>query len=152
MAPNVSKVLFALYRVIVFSRYMHLILDLLQYFGFLKLRVSTSSNPPLTPENDATVISATLGEEENYIDMVRSWLECHPMAINIVTVEKAVNRMEALAKKLDDRRVHLYAVECPNIRRQLIVGIQNASTKLVVLVDDDSKWSQFIEFVALALV
>lgn len=124
-----------------FSRYLHLILDLLQYIGFLKLRVSTSSNQPLTPESDVTVISATLGDEKNYINTVRSWLRCDPTAINIVTVEKAVNRMEALVKKLDDNRVDLYSVKSPDIRRQLVVGMQNTFTKLVVLVDDDSKWS-----------
>jgi cellulose synthase/poly-beta-1,6-N-acetylglucosamine synthase-like glycosyltransferase len=93
------------------------------------------------PENDVTVISATLGDEKNYVNTVRSWLKCNPKAINIVTVEKAVSRVKALVKKIDDNRVTLYAVESPDIRRQLTVGIQHTFTKLVVLVDDDSKWS-----------
>lgn len=124
-----------------FSRYVHLLLDLGQYVGFLKLRVPIPSNLALTPQNDVTVISATLGEEENYTETLRSWLKCNPKAINVVTVERAASRMKKLLKKINDSKISLYTVEKPDIRRQLTTGIQKTDTKLLVLVDDDSQWS-----------
>jgi len=133
------------------SRYIHLILDLVQYFGYLRLKALVSSNPSLTPEKDITVISSTLGEEENYIETVRTWLRCDPKTINIITVERAVKRMKTLIETLNDNRIKLYIVEKPDIRRQLTLGIQNTATEVVVLVDDDSQWSpQTLRYLASA--
>jgi cellulose synthase/poly-beta-1,6-N-acetylglucosamine synthase-like glycosyltransferase len=123
------------------SRYIHLLLDISQYVGYLKLRFPIPSGPPPMPHSDVTAISATLGEEENYAETLQSWLKCNPRAINIVTVERAASRMKELVKNIDDNRIVLHVVEKPDIRKQLVKGIQNTTTKLVVLVDDDSQWS-----------
>jgi cellulose synthase/poly-beta-1,6-N-acetylglucosamine synthase-like glycosyltransferase len=50
--------------------------------------------------------------------------------------------MKALLETtIKDDRVKVHAVERADIRQQLLKGISETSTKLVVLVDDDSRWS-----------
>lgn len=83
-----------------------------------------------------------MGEEEGYATTLRSWLGCNPKAINIVTLKKAQPQIKALLETtIKDDRVRLYTVERADIRHQLLKGIAETSTKVVVLVDDDSRWS-----------
>ena len=116
-------------------------MDLFQYIGYLGLRIPISSNQLLTPHEDVTIISATLGEEDDYLDTVATWLIVKPKAIIIVTVDAAVSRITDVISKLGDERILLFTVTKPDIRKQLTKGIQNTTTKLIVLVDDDSRWS-----------
>lgn len=60
----------------------------------------------------------------------------------MITIESAAPRIRALLREIDDDRIVLLTVVNPDIRQQLSIGIQNTNTKLVVLVDDDSKWSK----------
>jgi glycosyltransferase involved in cell wall biosynthesis len=124
-----------------FSRYIHLALDLGQYLGYLRLKVLLPSGRGPTPDNDITIISATLGEEEKYAQTLQSWLRCNPKAVNIVTVDRAAYRMKELLKRINDGRIVLHTVAYPDIRNQLATGILNTTTRIFVLVDDDSQWS-----------
>lgn len=59
----------------------------------------------------------------------------------MVTTDDAATHIRELLDKVGDSRIRLYTVKKPDIRQQLIKGIRNTTTKLVVLVDDDSTWS-----------
>ncbi|EED16520.1 conserved hypothetical protein [Talaromyces stipitatus ATCC 10500] len=142
---RMDSIIIYLYQVVIYSRYAHLFLDIIQYIGYFNLRLSALQKQVQStciPERDITVISATLGEEEGYAVTLQSWLKCNPRAINIVTLEKALPRMKDLLEGIiKDDRVRLHAVERADIRLQLLKGISETFTKFVVLVDDDSRWS-----------
>lgn len=132
-----------------------MLLDIIQYIGYFSLKSPTlqiQEQQGYIPQRDITVISATLGEEEGYATTLRSWLRCNPKAINIVTLKKVQPRIESLLETtIKDDRVKLYTVDRADIRHQLLKGISETSTKLVVLVDDDSRWSaQILKSVASA--
>lgn len=122
-----------------------MLLDIIQYIGYFSLKPSVfqkQEQQEYIPQKDITVISATLGDEEGYATTLRSWLRCDPKAINIVTLKKAEPRIGALLETtIRDDRVKLYTVDHADIRHQLLKGISEASTKLVILADDDSRWS-----------
>lgn len=135
----------SIHQLVLYSRYAHLILDIIQYVGYFSLQsyvVQKQEQQEYVPQRDITVISATLGEEKGYVTTLRSWLKCNPKAINIVTLKKALPRMKVLLDTtIKDDRVKLFTVDRADIRQQLLKGIAETSTKILVLVDDDSRWS-----------
>lgn len=139
MVSYVGTYLFVANQISLF-RYLRFVLDLVQYIGFLGLCTSLT-NPTLPSSQDVAVISATLGAEKGYSNVVRSWLRCAPKAIIVVTVSSGAKRMKQVLTDINDDRILLHVIDKPDIRKQLLKGIQHATISLLVLVDDDSTWS-----------
>lgn len=124
-------------------RFLRFAIDIIQHYAFLRLtpKVPASGDMKFTSFRDVTIISHTLGAEENYHDKIQSWLRCNPKAIIIVTVEKMAQRVRGLLRVIKDDRITMLTVTVPGIREQMCKGIRSTTTDILVFVDDDTTWS-----------
>ncbi|KAL8713803.1 MAG: hypothetical protein Q9225_006713 [Loekoesia sp. 1 TL-2023] len=131
-----------LYQVVRLSRYIRLVFDLLQFYGYLRLRnVQASPRTKLTTRDGFTIVSWTLGDQPNYAANIRSWLSCDPGAIIIVTIDEKLATVRTLIETLEDQRIRLYSIKEANVRNQASEGIRRTTTPFIVFVDDDVEWS-----------
>lgn len=134
------------------SRYLRLLLDLVQYYGYLRLTSSQEAPTILLPSLDQfTIISCTLGDQSDYASNIRSWLACDPGAINIVTIAGKLEKVRALVNTVGDHRIRVDSIEEANYRKQASMAIQKTITPYLIIVDDDVKWSsQTLQYIAVA--
>ncbi|KAL8731038.1 MAG: hypothetical protein Q9166_003689 [cf. Caloplaca sp. 2 TL-2023] len=131
-----------LYQVVKWSRYLRLLLDLVQYHGYLCLRNNQGiQRTQIPPQDDFTIISWTLGDQVDYMANIRSWLACDPGAIIIVTIAEKLEKVRTLIETLGDQRIQVYSVKEANARKQAVEGIRRTTTSCLVFVDDDVRWS-----------
>lgn len=124
-------------------RYLRFAFDLIQYWGYIWLTpyVPASDAAKYNCSHDATIISPTLGAEPWYTHTVRSWLRANPKAIIIVTVDRAAEHIRQMLDFIEDDRIIIRAVRKPSMREQILEGIRNTSTDILVIADDRSPWS-----------
>lgn len=123
------------------ARHARLLFDSVQYYAYLRFD-STQSSPsgPVPPPSDFTIISVTMGTQHNYARNAQSWLACNPMALVIVTNDRYLSQVQALAKSLANRKVHVYSVPESGWRPVGREGIRHTKSPYLVFVDDDVIW------------
>lgn len=114
----------------------------MQYYSYYRLR-SKDRDPlrhkkPCPP--DFTIISCTLGTEQDYASNVRSWLACQPSEFIISTIDESLPRIGRLADSLADCRVRILSARSPDWRKQACEAIRNVSAPYLVFVDDRVRW------------
>ncbi|KAL8963645.1 MAG: hypothetical protein Q9193_000114 [Seirophora villosa] len=128
-------------------------LDLVQYYGYLRLHCSQDPRRTKGSRPDQiTIVSWTLGDQSDYMLNVRSWLACGSGAVIIVTVAEKHDKVRAMMETLGDPRIRVYAVERADARKQASEGIRRTTTPFLAVIDDDVRVSpELLQQLAVAL-
>ena len=88
------------------------------------------------------IIVPTVDADEGFATAAQTWLVGNPKEIIIVTSTEMKPALEALATRVDgDRgRIRVLAVPKPNKRVQMVEGVKNTTTDIIVFCDDDAIW------------
>ncbi|GAB5587386.1 hypothetical protein Unana1_02286 [Umbelopsis nana] len=124
--------------VIGFYRYLMFIVKVLAWMVYEPIR--PLDDPVYTPERDVTIVVPTIDAGEEFVEAAQSWLACNPKEIIIVTEERMHGPLEELAEKIDPSRIRVLTVPKANKRLQMVQGIRNTSTDILVFADDDAIW------------
>jgi len=91
---------------------------------------------------DVTVVVPTIDHDDRLILALKSWLGADPYEVIIVTVPEIKPYLEELAKKVDPSmsRVRILTIPKGNKRKQMVVGIEETKTPILVFCDDDVLW------------
>jgi hypothetical protein len=91
---------------------------------------------PQYTTKDVTVLICTTGNEVRLVPALRKWLAARPAAIILASVEQARDKLESDIHAIENPLVHLHTVPHASYREQLIKGLQNVRTDLLVITDD----------------
>lgn len=90
-----------------------------------------------------TIIVPTIDADDNFSHAARTWLAGNPKEIIIVTSTEMHHALERLAEQVDGPgggRIRVLSVPKPNKRVQMVEGIKNTNTDIIVFADDDALW------------
>ncbi|KAF7309651.1 hypothetical protein MIND_00336200 [Mycena indigotica] len=102
--------------------------------------VPLPENPTYIAAEDVTIIVPTIDAGEEFKEAARSWLVGKPKEILIITEEKMLKELQALANAVDPERIRVLTVPFANKRLQMSHGIKNTTTDIIVFADDDAIW------------
>jgi cellulose synthase/poly-beta-1,6-N-acetylglucosamine synthase-like glycosyltransferase len=102
--------------------------------------VPLPENPTYIAEEDVTIIVPTIDAGEEFKEAARSWLVGKPKEIIIVTEDKMLGPLQELANAVDPRRIRVITVPYANKRLQMVKGIKEVTTDIIVFADDDAIW------------
>ncbi|KAG8883073.1 hypothetical protein FRB98_003339 [Tulasnella sp. 332] len=97
-------------------------------------------NPTYIASEDVTIIVPTIDAGEEFKEAARSWLVGKPKEIIIITEEKMLGPLQDLANAVDPQRIRVLTVPFANKRLQMVHGIRNTTTDIIVFADDDAIW------------
>ncbi|CAK5267604.1 unnamed protein product [Mycena citricolor] len=102
--------------------------------------VPLPENPTYIAAEDVTIIVPTIDAGEEFKEAARSWLVGQPKEILIITEEKMLKELQALANAVDPERIRVLTVPFANKRLQMSHGIKNTTTDIIFFADDDAIW------------
>ncbi|KAF7724378.1 hypothetical protein EC973_001103 [Apophysomyces ossiformis] len=123
--------------VIGFYRYLILFIKLLAWGVYRPIR--PLAQPLYRPEEDVTIVVPTIDAGEECREATRSWLACHPREILIVTEESMVESIQTSLGAMDPS-IKVLSVPKANKREQMVQGIRQTKTDILVFADDDAIW------------
>lgn len=97
-------------------------------------------NPTYLASEDVTIIVPTIDAGEEFKEAAHSWLVGNPKEILIITEEKMKSPLQDLAHQVNPHRIRVLTVPFANKRLQMVHGIRNTSTDIIVFADDDAIW------------
>ncbi|KAG0242631.1 hypothetical protein BGX31_000087 [Mortierella sp. GBA43] len=124
--------------VVGFYRYLWFIIKLLAYFFYRPMMPKT--NPTYRAEYDVTIIVPTIDAGEEFKEAAHSWLVNNPKEIIIITETKMKEPLQELANSVDPTRIRVLTVPKANKRLQMVEGIRNTTSEIIVFADDDAIW------------
>ncbi|KAF9193284.1 hypothetical protein BGZ51_003805 [Haplosporangium sp. Z 767] len=125
--------------VIGFYRYLWFIIKLLAYFFYRPMM--PKSNPTYRAEYDVTIIVPTIDAGEEFKEAAHSWLVNNPKEIIIITETKMKDALQELANSVDPTRIRVLTVPKANKRLQMVEGVRNTTSEIIVFADDDAIWA-----------
>ncbi|KAF9351312.1 hypothetical protein BGX34_000657 [Mortierella sp. NVP85] len=124
--------------VIGFYRYLWFTIKLLAWFFYRPMM--PKANPTYRPEYDVTIIVPTIDAGEEFKEAAHSWLVNNPKEIIIITETKMKDALQELANSVDPTRIRVLTVPKANKRLQMVEGIRNTTSEIIVFADDDAIW------------
>ncbi|KAJ3131701.1 hypothetical protein HK100_006095 [Physocladia obscura] len=114
----------------------------LAIYLFVYKPIKPRCHPELFPEKDVTIIVPTIDHGKEIEMALMTWLACQPAKIIIVTVEASRQPLELIARRCDPQSqvVRVITVPKANKRLQMIAGINETKTNIIVFCDDDVLW------------
>ncbi|KAF9912781.1 hypothetical protein EC991_008643 [Linnemannia zychae] len=132
--------------IIGFYRYLWFVIKLLAYFFYRPME--PKENPTYRPEYDVTIIVPTIDAGEEFKEAAHSWLVNNPKEIIIITETKMKDALQELANSVDPTRIRVLTVPKANKRLQMVEGIRNTTSEIIVFADDDAIWGpQTLEYI-----
>ncbi|KAF9917619.1 hypothetical protein BX616_000454 [Lobosporangium transversale] len=132
--------------VVGFYRYLWFIIKLLAWFFYRPMM--PKQNPTYRPEYDVTIIVPTIDAGEEFKEAAHSWLANNPKEIIIITETKMKDALQELANSVDPTRIRVLTVPKANKRLQMVEGIRNTTSEIIVFADDDAIWGpQCLEYI-----
>ncbi|KAF9155556.1 hypothetical protein BG015_009429 [Linnemannia schmuckeri] len=125
--------------VVGFYRYLWFTIKLLAYFFYRPML--PKANPTYRPEYDVTIIVPTIDAGEEFKEAAHSWLVNNPKEIIIITETKMKDALQELANSVDPSRIRVLTVPKANKRLQMVEGIRNTTSEIIVFADDDAIWA-----------
>jgi cellulose synthase/poly-beta-1,6-N-acetylglucosamine synthase-like glycosyltransferase len=114
---------------------------LIKIAGWLMYRpIKPKLHPKYISSRDVTIVVPTIDAGEEFIEAAHSWLVNKPKEILIITEEKMKGPLQELAQKVDPERIRVLTVGKANKRVQMVEGIKNTHTDILVFADDDAIW------------
>ncbi|KAF8926564.1 hypothetical protein BGZ47_002660, partial [Haplosporangium gracile] len=105
-------------------------------------------NPTYRAEYDVTIIVPTIDAGEEFKEAAHSWLVNNPKEIIIITETKMKDALQELANSVDPTRIRVLTVPKANKRLQMVEGIRNTTSEIIVFADDDAIWGpQTLEYI-----
>nr|GAT42958.1 predicted protein [Mycena chlorophos] len=129
---------FVPFGVIGFYRYLWYLIRIAASFTYRP--VPLPENPTYIAAEDVTIIVPTIDAGEEFKEAARSWLVGKPKEILIITEEKMLKELQALADAVDPQTIRVLTVPFANKRLQMSHGIKNTTTDIIVFADDDAIW------------
>ncbi|KAF9924604.1 hypothetical protein FBU30_005452 [Linnemannia zychae] len=99
------------------------------------------ANPTYRAEYDVTIIVPTIDAGEEFKEAAFSWLVNNPKEIIIITETKMKDALQELANSVDPTRIRVLTVPKANKRLQMVEGIRNTTSEIIVFADDDAIWA-----------
>ncbi|KAF9580191.1 hypothetical protein BGW38_003264 [Lunasporangiospora selenospora] len=124
--------------VVGFYRYLWFMIKLLAYFFYRPMM--PKENPTYRAEYDVTIIVPTIDAGEEFKEAAHSWLANNPKEIIIITETKMKDALQELANSVDPSRIRVLTVPKANKRLQMVEGIRNTTSEIIVFADDDAIW------------
>jgi len=124
--------------VVGFYRYLWFTIKLLAYFFYRPMM--PKENPTYRPEYDVTIVVPTIDAGEEFKEAAHSWLVNNPKEIIIITETKMRDALQELANSVDPTRIRVLTVPKANKRLQMVEGIRNTTSEIIVFADDDAIW------------
>ncbi|KAG0296716.1 hypothetical protein BGZ96_008761 [Linnemannia gamsii] len=124
--------------IIGFYRYLWFVIKLLAYFFYRPMQ--PKENPTYRAEYDVTIIVPTIDAGEEFKEAAHSWLVNNPKEIIIITETKMKDALQELANSVDPTRIRVLTVPKANKRLQMVEGIRNTTSEIIVFADDDAIW------------
>ncbi|KAF9358795.1 hypothetical protein BGX34_008770 [Mortierella sp. NVP85] len=124
--------------VVGFYRYLWFLIKLLAYFFYRPMM--PRANPTYRAEFDVTIIVPTIDAGEEFKEAAHSWLVNNPKEIIIITETKMKDALQELANSVDPTRIRVLTVPKANKRLQMVEGIRNTTSEIIVFADDDAIW------------
>jgi cellulose synthase/poly-beta-1,6-N-acetylglucosamine synthase-like glycosyltransferase len=124
--------------IIGFYRYLWFCIKLSAYAVYQPRR--PLANPTYTCSRDATLVVPTIDAGEEFVEAAHSWLANDPKEIIIITEENMRGPLEELAQRVCPEKIRVLTVPKANKRLQMVEGVRNTTTDIVVFVDDDAIW------------
>ncbi|KAG0268102.1 hypothetical protein BGZ95_002623, partial [Linnemannia exigua] len=124
--------------IIGFYRYLWFLIKLLAYFFYRPME--PKENPTYRAEYDVTIIVPTIDAGEEFKEAAHSWLVNNPKEIIIITETKMKDALQELANSVDPTRIRVLTVPKANKRLQMVEGIRNTTSEIIVFADDDAIW------------
>lgn len=119
-------------------RYVRLMVNLLSSWTFPPIPLPKA--PTFFP-NDVTVVIPTItGEGQNFLDCVKSCVQCEPNAVIIVTTNNHVTHLQQLCRTIAKSRIQVLGIDKACKRHQMILGLVKVRTAVTVFADDDVLW------------
>ncbi|KAF9099395.1 hypothetical protein BGX29_007146 [Mortierella sp. GBA35] len=132
--------------VVGFYRYLWFTIKLVAYFFYRPMH--PKDNPTYRPEYDVTIIVPTIDAGEEFKEAAHSWLVNNPKEIIIITETKMREPLQELANSVDPARIRVLTVPKANKRLQMVEGIRNTTSEIIVFADDDAIWGpQTLEYI-----
>ncbi|KAG0201766.1 hypothetical protein BGX28_005511 [Mortierella sp. GBA30] len=125
--------------VIGFYRYLWFTIKLLAYFFYRPMM--PKADPTYRAEHDVTIIVPTIDAGEEFKEAAHSWLVNNPKEIIIITETKMRDALQELANSVDPTRIRVLTVPKANKRLQMVEGIRNTTSEIIVFADDDAIWA-----------
>ncbi|KAG0030931.1 hypothetical protein BGZ82_007197 [Podila clonocystis] len=122
-----------------FYRYLWFTIKLFAYFFYRPMK--PKENPTYRPEYDVTIVVPTIDAGEEFKEAAHSWLVNNPKEIIIITETKMREPLQELANSVDPSRIRVLTVPKANKRLQMVEGIRNTTSEIVVFADDDAIWA-----------
>ncbi|OZJ05057.1 hypothetical protein BZG36_02097 [Bifiguratus adelaidae] len=126
------------FGIIGFYRYLWYAIKLIAWAVYRP--VLPKENPTYIASNDVTIIVPTIDAGEEFKIAARSWLANDPKEIIIITESKMLGPLEALAQEVNPEKIRVLTVPKANKRLQMVEGINNTTTEIIVFADDDAIW------------
>ncbi|KAF8978724.1 hypothetical protein BGZ46_006206 [Entomortierella lignicola] len=98
------------------------------------------TNPTYRSEYDVTIVVPTIDAGEEFKEAAHSWLVNNPKEIIIITETKMREPLQELANSVDPSRIRVLTVPKANKRLQMVEGIRNTTSEIIVFADDDAIW------------
>ncbi|KAF9285047.1 hypothetical protein BGZ68_004183 [Mortierella alpina] len=124
--------------VVGFYRYLWFAIKLLAYFFYRPMM--PKSSPTYRAEYDVTIVVPTIDAGEEFKEAAHSWLVNNPKEIIIITETKMKDALQELANSVDPSRIRVLTVPKANKRLQMVEGIRNTTSEIIVFADDDAIW------------
>ncbi|KAH6569015.1 hypothetical protein BASA62_005120 [Batrachochytrium salamandrivorans] len=99
-------------------------------------------HPRFKSYKDVTILIPTIDSGEEIKMALRSWLRNKPAEVIFITIPSALAALEALASEVDPERqtVRVITVKKGNKRNQMVAGINQVKSDIIVFCDDDVVW------------
>ncbi|CAO3627046.1 unnamed protein product [Cunninghamella echinulata] len=124
--------------VIGFYRYLVFFIKLCAWCVYRPIR--PTSNPVYQAKHDVTIVVPTIDAGEEFREAAYSWLACDPKEIIIITEACMMEPMITLAQSIHPTKIKVISVPQANKRIQMVEGIKNTTTDILVFADDDAIW------------
>ncbi|KAI8073332.1 glycosyltransferase like family 2-domain-containing protein [Gongronella butleri] len=135
--------------VIGFYRYLVFVIKLLAWMVYRPIQ--PSDEPTYTPKQDVTIVVPTIDAGAEFLEAATSWLACDPKRIVIVTeacmkdtIQAQIQSLNRVVTTIDGQPASalfdLFTVPKASKREQMVQGIQQTDTDILVFADDDAIW------------
>ncbi|RKP13990.1 glycosyltransferase family 2 protein [Piptocephalis cylindrospora] len=124
--------------IIGFYRYVWFLIKLAAYLVYKPRQ--PMKNPRYVARRDVTLIVPTIDAGEEFVEAAHSWLANDPKEILIITETQMVEPLKELATRVCPDRIRVLSVTKANKRLQMVEGVKNTHTDILVFVDDDAIW------------
>ncbi|KAJ3199667.1 hypothetical protein HK099_003062, partial [Clydaea vesicula] len=100
------------------------------------------NHPRYKPYRDVTILVPTIDTGDEIKLALKSWLLSKPFEIIFITIPSKKKDLESLALSLDSQSsvIKVITVKKANKRNQMIAGINEVKTPIIVFADDDVIW------------